>query len=255
MADCKRFLLRSPWAARWAREMASDVTQERKQPKAEGVAAVERALTILAAFEQASEPLTLSELSRRSGLYKSTALRLLESLRKFSYVSVTGGGRYELGPTVLRLGRVYQQNSRLQEKLLPVFQQIVAAGSESPSFFIRQGRDERLCVFRLDSNHSTLDRVKTGLVLPLDRGAASHVIRAIDDGAAGAKFDRIRADGYAISYRETSPDCAAVAAPIFGGNNVLTGALRSEEHTSELQSLMRISYAVFCLNKKNNNKY
>src|SRR3546814_5408922 len=27
--------------------------------------------------------------------------------------------------------------------------------------------------------------------------------------------------------------------------------MRSEEHTSELQSLMRISYAVFCLNKKN----
>src|SRR3546814_6201660 len=30
----------------------------------------------------------------------------------------------------------------------------------------------------------------------------------------------------------------------------LLSALRSEEHTSELQSLMRISYAVFCLNKK-----
>src|SRR3546814_1807504 len=29
-------------------------------------------------------------------------------------------------------------------------------------------------------------------------------------------------------------------------------ARRSEEHTSELQSLMRISYAVFCLKKKNN---
>src|SRR3546814_998244 len=29
------------------------------------------------------------------------------------------------------------------------------------------------------------------------------------------------------------------------------GLSRSEEHTSELQSLMRISYAVFCLNKKN----
>src|SRR3546814_5468832 len=29
---------------------------------------------------------------------------------------------------------------------------------------------------------------------------------------------------------------------------------RSEEHTSELQSLMRISYAVFCLKKKNNKK-
>src|SRR3546814_8984837 len=30
---------------------------------------------------------------------------------------------------------------------------------------------------------------------------------------------------------------------------------RSEEHTSELQSLMRISYAVFCLKKKKNNKH
>src|SRR3546814_2048628 len=30
---------------------------------------------------------------------------------------------------------------------------------------------------------------------------------------------------------------------------------RSEEHTSELQSLMRISYAVFCLNKKKNKEY
>src|SRR3546814_2632371 len=32
-------------------------------------------------------------------------------------------------------------------------------------------------------------------------------------------------------------------------------APRSEEHTSELQSLMRISYAVFCLKKKNKNQH
>src|SRR3546814_9016649 len=32
--------------------------------------------------------------------------------------------------------------------------------------------------------------------------------------------------------------------------DTLAGANRSEEHTSELQSLMRISYAVFCLKKK-----
>src|SRR3546814_7187141 len=34
--------------------------------------------------------------------------------------------------------------------------------------------------------------------------------------------------------------------------NYLACAVRSEEHTSELQSLMRISYAVFCLKKKKN---
>src|SRR3546814_4846880 len=32
------------------------------------------------------------------------------------------------------------------------------------------------------------------------------------------------------------------------------GKVRSEEHTSELQSIMRISYAVFCLKKKNKHK-
>src|SRR3546814_6322849 len=39
----------------------------------------------------------------------------------------------------------------------------------------------------------------------------------------------------------------------FGAGGALTRAIRSEEHTSELQSPMRISYAVFCLNKKNTN--
>src|SRR3546814_944772 len=39
---------------------------------------------------------------------------------------------------------------------------------------------------------------------------------------------------------------------LLGGAAIITGVifLRSEEHTSELQSLMRISYAVFCLKKK-----
>src|SRR3546814_8080203 len=40
-----------------------------------------------------------------------------------------------------------------------------------------------------------------------------------------------------------------------GGDKIDAGAVRrSEEHTSELQSLMRISYAVFCLKKKKSNQ-
>src|SRR3546814_7018950 len=42
--------------------------------------------------------------------------------------------------------------------------------------------------------------------------------------------------------------CTAESMPIGGGRE----PARSEEHTSELQSLMRISYAVFCLKTKNN---
>src|SRR3546814_7074873 len=68
-------------------------------------------------------------------------------------------------------------------------------------------------------------------------------------------------------WRWTTDDILAHALPInhvhglFVGQNIV-GRPRSEEHTSELQSLMRISYAVFCLKKKiktiknqeNNNK-
>src|SRR3546814_4158052 len=46
---------------------------------------------------------------------------------------------------------------------------------------------------------------------------------------------------------------AALAQIVLGGGAwgaMSRGAMRSEEHTSELQSLMRSSYAVFCLKKK-----
>src|SRR3546814_6346253 len=46
--------------------------------------------------------------------------------------------------------------------------------------------------------------------------------------------------GFSAGY----PECPA-------GKPTRTKPTRSEEHTSELQSLMRISYAVFCLKKKN----
>src|SRR3546814_6192545 len=53
---------------------------------------------------------------------------------------------------------------------------------------------------------------------------------------------------HASDFRTRSERCDGGAGFSFG---VLTGmTMRSEEHTSELQSLMRISYAVFCLKKK-----
>src|SRR3546814_1090087 len=47
---------------------------------------------------------------------------------------------------------------------------------------------------------------------------------------------------------------ALKAADTIVGFGAQRGAVRSEEHTSELQSLMRISYAVFCLKKNKQNK-
>src|SRR3546814_8524415 len=53
----------------------------------------------------------------------------------------------------------------------------------------------------------------------------------------------------AINPQVTLARCAQLGDPLACGN------IRSEEHTSELQSLMRISYAVFCLKKKKQKPY
>src|SRR3546814_3927806 len=53
--------------------------------------------------------------------------------------------------------------------------------------------------------------------------------------------------------RQDERDHFAVSVRRHPGQDVDPDPARSEEHTSELQSLMRISYAVFCLNKNKNN--
>src|SRR3546814_2555675 len=87
---------------------------------------------------------------------------------------------------------------------------------------------------------------------------------AIGDGGAIARQGKSCRQGYLL-YRHTmfpsvsagpsaasqlseaSPHASLSRSPTGCGSYKKT---RSEEHTSELQSLMRISYAVFCLNKK-----
>src|SRR3546814_8959865 len=59
---------------------------------------------------------------------------------------------------------------------------------------------------------------------------------------------------YLKEYLKPPAQRETVAAKKTGNGKRRDAAERSEEHTSELQSLMRISYAVFCLKKKNKKK-
>src|SRR3546814_3322869 len=62
-----------------------------------------------------------------------------------------------------------------------------------------------------------------------------------------------RLNGHAVDWHGTVlPISASVGYVEYAPTD--TPAERSEEHTSELQSLMRISYAVFCLKKNNTNQ-
>src|SRR3546814_9287046 len=94
---------------------------------------------------------------------------------------------------------------------------------------------------RLGAAHSTLIEYSEALELAQELARRNRI-----DGLTFIK-------GHSLEYkRKLSVDI--VVTETLGNyaleENFLETALRSEEHTSELQSLMRISYAVFCLKKQ-----
>lgn len=185
----------------------------------DGVAAVDRALTIATVLAQSNTTLTLADLARLTGMYKSTLLRLLSSLQRSGLVVHRSDKRYALGPLAFLFGRSFEQTYGLKEGVVPVLEWLVAHNTESPSFHVMHGRDTRLCLFRIDSPHSTLDRVREGDVLPLDRGAGGRALVAFAKGASS------QAPLIFTSFGERDPLCAAIACPVFGPSGLLLGVL------------------------------
>src|SRR3546814_1321932 len=68
-------------------------------------------------------------------------------------------------------------------------------------------------------------------------------------GGTGDIAFRLHREGAAVTVADINPEMLGVGMER-AKKRGLEGLVRSEEHTSELQSLMRISYAVFCLKKK-----
>src|SRR3546814_2817730 len=111
------------------------------------------------------------------------------------------------------------------------------------------------------------DVCSSDLIGPCPRRVPRHYRRRASRGAARIKKasrplranarDREAGNAWAASPpRPATPDRAILALVRFDivdrvldGGDLFRRIVRSEEHTSELQSLMRISYAVFCLKK------
>ncbi|MBV7430860.1 MULTISPECIES: IclR family transcriptional regulator [unclassified Acidovorax] len=196
-----------------------------------GVAAVDRALTLLGAFRQGDGALPLAELATRTQLHKSTALRLLASLEHARWVQRLADGRYALGPEVARLYALYAAAFSLDRVVLPVLRDLVAATGESAAYHVRQG-DVRLCQFRVDSPHPVRDHIRAGDLLPLERGTGGRVLVAFDPAPGrvpGARdralHARIRADGYAASVGDRLDEVAGISAPVFHADGSLAAAV------------------------------
>lgn len=200
-------------------------------PAPGGAAAVDRAASLLAAFNRGDTSLSLAELALRTRLYKSTVLRLLTSLGHAGLIQRLDDGNYTLGPEVARLHGIYAASFSLDKVVMPVLRVLVAETGESAAYHVIQGQ-ARLCLYRVDSPHPIRDHVRAGDLLPLDKGTGARVLVAFDDrfrGTLGRKnktlYDRIRKEGYYANTGDRQAEVAGISVPVFRFDRTVAAAL------------------------------
>jgi DNA-binding IclR family transcriptional regulator len=134
-------------------------------------------------------------------------LRLARSLEHGGFLYRHPDGCFAVGAEPLRLSAVYKRSLRLEEHVRPVLRLLVAETGESASFFRREG-DRRLCLYREETARAIRDHIIEGDLLPLDIGAAGHVLRGSDDSTARECTPK-------VSTGERDAETAAIAAPVF----------------------------------------
>src|SRR3546814_9238024 len=128
-------------------------------------------------------------------------------------------------------------------------------------FFVKQKTAYGMRISDWSSDVCSSDLLELGRLAIARLAAADPVgdpvehVADADDGVAELpdRLGRVGEPG-GRRFRALEDRLPAQAPPELPGEPADRQRLRSEEHTSELQSLMRISYAVFCLKKKNKSK-
>lgn len=185
----------------------------------QGVSAVDRALAVLTAFKRGDGELSLAELTKRTGLVKTTVMRLALSLEAAGLIKRIPDGGYRLDAEVMRLAACYQQAFGLADHVIPVLERLARETGETASFYTRRG-DQRLCLFRVESTSQIRMHVQPGDLRPMDQSAIAQVLRHFDHGRSSPAHDvPIFTSGV------TDPHTAAIATPVFGLGGVLMGAL------------------------------
>lgn len=83
-------------------------SHNRKETRDDSAEAIKRAFRLLDGFGPEDSQLTLSELSRRAGIPKTTALRIARTLESCRYLVQLKDGAWRLGPSAAWLGARYQ---------------------------------------------------------------------------------------------------------------------------------------------------
>ncbi|MCI1694399.1 IclR family transcriptional regulator [Aneurinibacillus aneurinilyticus] len=207
------------------------------------VRAVDRAMDILLCFIDEKE-LTLTEISHKVGLNKSTVYRLLGSLENKGFLARNPDTeKYQLGFRVWQLSANLPQGGDPGTILLPEMVRLRDLVGETISLYVRN-ENERIRIQAVESNETIRRVAPIGAHLPLSVGASSKVLVAyappeiqkeilsdpswpsfVDKQMYMEQLEEIRRHGYATSSEEREQGAAAVAVPLFNRRGHLVAAL------------------------------
>ncbi|WP_375287132.1 IclR family transcriptional regulator [Sphingomonas sp.] len=214
----------------------------KERPALEGVAAVERGLVLLTSFRHGDGALGLAELAERTGLVKSTIMRLAVSLERFNLLVRMPDGRYQLGSEVVRLNAIYEDSNDLERHIQPVLAKLVVQTKETATFYVRQG-DARLCLFRVNSPSTLRLDVHPGMQRPMDGAATAQALRVFEH------WPDEQPQVHNLPFYTagaTTAHVASMSVPIIGHGDRLVGALSlagpaarlTEERARQLNALL-----------------
>lgn len=181
-----------------------------------------KALSLLDEFIDGASEISLRDMTAKTGLNKTTTLRLCASLEEAGFLERAHGSAYRLGPKISQLAQVYRRSFRVEDVVRPQLQHIRKQTGESVSFYVVEGK-ERVCRFRENSSSIIRHHMEEGARLPLASGVVGRVLLAFS-GKKGRDLDAIRRDGHLIAQGR-EPHTMSAAVPVLDGRGILYGAL------------------------------
>ncbi|GGH42438.1 IclR family transcriptional regulator [Microbacterium album] len=223
----------------------------------EAASSLSRGLSLLELFTPDESEISIREMSRRTGMPKSTTHRLVGDLVQWGALE-RGRKGVRLGVRMFELGNLVPDQSRLRDLAVPFAQSLAEVTRLTSNVAMRQGSDiiyvEKISALDLRVPHSRvggrLPITCTGLGKAILAFSSQEFIDAILSGqlvrlAPGSITDpeelrkqltTIRRTRVAYDLEESQPGLFCVAAPIFTRNNRIIGAISVTGATSRSQA-------------------
>lgn len=191
--------------------------------EASRVAAVERAISILEAFDASSPRLSLADLHRKTQIAKPTLLRLMQSLLDHGLLMHVDNSTYCVGAAALRLAGLHTAVGRADNEVVAILNELVATTGETASYSVRQN-EFRIYIYRVNSGYRLRDHIQPGDMVPLGVGATGKVLTAFSEGR-DARFSAIRKQLFAVSSGEKELGMVGISCPVFSHEGRIVGAV------------------------------